>query len=375
MAKDYYQILGVARTASDDEIKKAYRKLAHQYHPDKPGGNEGKFKEINEAYQVLSDKVRRAQYDRFGQGEPGAGGFGGFGAGGFPGGFQWGAGFPGGQGGFQWDGAGFESEDFGDVMESFFEGIGMRPRRKTYERGADLEVREEITLEEAFRGASKMLRFRTFVACAACKGKGAEAGSGFEKCAACDGRGEVREQRRTFFGNFAQVRPCAKCHGTGEVPKKACKECKGSGRKEADREVKVDILPGVEDGQLIKVSGMGEAGGRGMAAGDLYVRIRVKPHSIFERSAANLIVARELKVMDLLLGRKIEVPTIAGGKIAVAIPANFNLKENLRIPGEGMPRFGVAFGGRGDLYVNFIVKAPKELSSKAKKLLEDLGEA
>lgn len=360
MAKDYYQILGVARGASEDEIKKAYRKLAHEYHPDKPTGNEGKFKEINEAYQVLSDKARRAQYDRFGAAEP---------MGGFPGG-----GFPGGGIPPNWEGFGFDPDDFGDVMESFFEGIGMRPRRKTYERGADLEVREEITLEEAFRGVAKTLHFRTQVACPRCGGKGAEAGSGMEKCAACDGQGQVREQRRTFFGNFAQVRPCAKCHGAGEVPKKACSHCKGFGRVEADRSVKVNILPGVDDGQLIKIKSMGEAGERGTAAGDLYVRVRVKPHHVFARHGSDLIVARELKVMDLLLGKKIEVPTIAGGRLAVEIPANFNLKDNMRIAGEGMPRFGATFGGRGDLFVNFVVKAPKKLGAKAKKLLEELGD-
>lgn len=363
MAKDYYQILGISRTASEEEIKKAYRKLAHEYHPDKPGGNEGKFKEINEAYHVLSDKGRRAQYDRFGAAEPSAG-FGGFG--GF-GGAQWG-GFPGAAGGVppNWEDLG----DLGDVFESFFEGMGIRPRRKTYARGSDLEVREEITLEEAFRGVSKTLKFRTFVPCSQCGGKGAEAGSGFLKCETCDGRGEVREQRRTFFGNFAQVRPCAKCHGAGEVPKKACGHCKGFGRVEADRAVKVEILPGVEDGQLIKIKGMGEAGERGTAAGDLYVRVRVKPHAVFARQGNNLIVLRELKVIDLLLGKKAEVPTISGGKLAVEIPANFNLKDNLRVAGEGMPRFG-AFG-RGDLFVNFIIKAPKRPSAKAKKLLEEL---
>jgi molecular chaperone DnaJ len=376
MAKDYYHILGVSRTASEAEIKKAYRKLAHEYHPDKPGGNEGKFKEINEAYQVLSDKMRRAQYDRFGTAEPGAG-FGGFGGaqwGGFPGG-----GFPG-VGGTppNWESYGFDPQNFGDmgdlgdIFESFFEGIGIRPRRKTYERGADLEVREEVTLEEAFRGVTKTMHFRTFVACPKCGGKGAEAGSGFLKCAACDGRGEVREQRRTFFGNFAQVKACEKCHGTGEIPKKACTQCKGFGRVEADRDVKVEILPGVEDGQLIKIKSMGEAGERGTAAGDLYVRVRVRPHHLFARHGSDLIVTRELKIVDLLLGKKIEVPTISGGKLAVEIPANFNLKDNLRIPGEGMPRFGAY--GRGDLFVNFVIKAPKKLSAKAKKLLEELGD-
>lgn len=366
MAKDYYHILGVAKTASDEEIKKAYRKLAHQYHPDKPSGDEKRFKEINEAYQVLSDRAKRTHYDRFGTAEPG-GGFGGAQWGGFPGGApNWG-GF-----GFDFDSQNFgDMGDFGDIFESFFEGLGVRAPRKTYERGSDLEIHEAITLEEAFRGVMKTLRLRTFVQCAKCGGKGAEVASGFEKCFACDGRGEIREQRRTFFGNFSQVKPCAKCHGTGEVPKRACDACKGSGRAESEHEVKVELLPGIEDNQLIKIKGMGEAGERGTTAGDLYVRVRVKPHHLFERHGANLVVSRELKIVDLLLGEKIEVPTIAGGKIAVEIPAGFNLKDNLRIPGEGMPHFGAY--GRGDLFVNFIVKAPKKLSAKAKKLLEELG--
>ena len=368
MAKDYYHILGVTKSASEEEIKKAYRKLAHQYHPDKPGGDESRFKEINEAYQILSDHTKRANYDRFGTAD--ASGFGGFGN---AGGAQWG-GF---QDGF---GVGFDPEqfsgvgDFGDIFETFFEGLGVRPARKTYERGSDLEVHEEITLEEAFRGVTKNLRLRTFVQCDKCHGKGAEAGSGFEKCSACDGRGEVREQRRTFFGNFSQVKACAQCHGRGEIPKKACAACKGSGRVEAERAIKVDLLPGIEDNQLIKIKGMGEAGERGTAAGDLYVRVRVKPHHTFERHGSNLVVTRELKVLDLLLGKKVEVPTVSGGKIFVEIPAHFNLKDNLRIAGEGMPQFGASshFAGRGDLFVNFIVKAPKKPSAKAKKLLEDL---
>lgn len=367
MAKDYYHILGVAKTASEEEIKKAYRKLAHQYHPDKPGGNEAKFKEINEAYQVLSDKLKRAQYDRFGNAESGMGGFPGGGFGGFQGGVP-----P------NWDGFGFGVDpeafsgmgDMGDIFETFFEGLGVRPRRKTYEKGSDLEVIEEVTLEEAFRGTTKVLKLNMLVACAACKGRGAEAGTGFEKCATCDGKGEVREQRRTFFGNFSQIKACDKCHGTGEVPKKACHACKGSGRVEADRDVRVTILPGIENGQLIKITGMGEAGERGTTAGDLYVRVKVRPHHRFERRGSDLIVNHDLKVLDLLLGKKVEVSTISGGKVAVEVPANFNLKDHLRIPEEGMPRFGAY--GRGDLLVNFIVKAPKKPSAKAKKLLEEL---
>jgi molecular chaperone DnaJ len=367
MTKDYYHVLGVGKTASDEEIKKAYRRLAHQYHPDKAGGDEKKFKEINEAYQVLSDRVKRTQYDRFGTAE-GAGGFGGVH------GAQWG-GFPGGMPP-NWEGFGFDPQnlgdfgDLGDIFETFFEGLGVRPHRKTYERGADLEVQEEISLEEAFRGVVKTLRLRMAMQCEKCKGRGAEASSGFEKCAACDGRGEVREQRRTFFGNLSQVKSCNKCHGTGEVPKKACGACKGSGRVEAEREVRVELLPGIEDGQLIKIRGMGEAGERGTSAGDLYMRVKVRPHHLFARHGANLIVMHELNIIDLLLGKRIEAPTISGGKVAVEIPAHFNLKDNLRIPGEGMPRFGSY--GRGDLLVNFVIKAPKKLSAKAKELLEKL---
>jgi molecular chaperone DnaJ len=376
MAKDYYNILGVNKSASDDDIKKAYRKLAHQYHPDKTGGDDKKFKEINEAYQVLSDKNRRMQYDRFGTAEPfGQGG------GGFPGG-----GFPGGQGNVQWGGFGFDPSQFngqfngadmgdlGDMMESIFEGFGVGPRRKTYEKGADLELQEQITLEEAFRGIVKNIKLRTLVQCEKCKGKGAEPGSGFEKCTTCDGRGEIREEKRSFFGSFSQVRTCSKCHGTGEIPKKACRTCHGSGRVESDRDIRLEILPGIEDNQLIQIRAAGEAGERGTAAGDLYVRVRVKPHSVFERHGANLVVSRELNVVDLLLGRKIEVPTIAGGRVSIEIPAGFNLKENFRIVGEGMPHFNTSsiFGApRGDLYVNFVIKAPKKLDGKARKVLEE----
>jgi molecular chaperone DnaJ len=366
MAKDYYQILGVVKGASEDEIKKAYRKLAHQHHPDKAGGNEAKFKEINEAYQVLSDKSKRAQYDRFGSAEPAAG---------FPGGgAQWSGGFPGGMGGFGFDSQNMgDMGDLGDIFESMFEGFGGRPRRKTYEKGADLEMQEQITLEEAFRGLTKNVKLRVLAQCEKCKGKGAEAGTSFEKCATCDGQGEVREQRRTFFGTFSQVKVCDKCRGMGEIPKKACSACRGSGRVEANREVRVDIVAGIDDNQLIKIKGMGEAGERGTAAGDLYVRVRVRPHGVFQRHGADLVVPHELKLVDLLLGKKIEVPTISGGKIAVEIPQNFNLKDSLRIPGQGMPHFGSSFyGGRGDLLVNFIVKAPKHPGGRAKKLLEEL---
>ncbi len=368
--KDYYSILGIQKTASEEEVKKAYRKLAHQHHPDKAGGDEKKFKEINEAYQVLSDKNKRAQYDRFGTADP-MGGFGAGGAGAGFGGAQWGAG-----GQPDWGNMGFDPSqfgdmgDFGDIFETFFSGMGGQPRRKTYEKGSDLEIQEQITLEEAFGGTIKTVRLKTFVHCAKCEGKGAEPGSGFEKCATCDGQGQVREQRRTFFGSFSQVKTCVKCHGSGEVPKKPCSTCKGAGRVESNRDINIDIVAGIDDNQIIKVKGMGEAGERGTAAGDLYVRVRVRPHAVFARHGSDLIVTQNLKLVDLLLGKAVAVPVISGGTTTVEIPAGFNLKENLRISGQGMPHIGSR--SRGDLLVSFVIKAPKKPGSREKELLEKL---
>lgn len=362
MPKDYYKVLGVNHSASEDEIKKAYRRLAHQYHPDKGSGDEKKFKEINEAYQVLSDKVKRTQYDQFGTAEP-------FSAGGGP--AYGGSGFPG------WDFGGFTGQygdvgDFGDIFESFFEGLGVRPKRRTYNRGSDLEMAQEITLEEAFHGVQRTVPIKAYAPCERCNGQGGDPSAGFSTCGECGGQGEVKEQRRTFFGTLAQIKTCDKCHGSGQMPVKICNFCKGTGRAPKEREVSFEILPGVEDNQIIKIKGAGEAGERGRAAGDLYVRVRVKPHPVFERREDDLIVRKEIKVIDLLLGKKMEVPTVSGGKLHIEIPAHFNLKESLRVPGEGMPRFG-SFG-RGDLLVDFIIKAPKKISGKQKAILENFEE-
>lgn len=365
--KDYYQILGITKSASDDEIKKAYRKLAHKYHPDKAGGNEGKFKEINEAYQVLSDKAKRSNYDRFGTAEP------------------FGAGAAGGQnpfGGFSTDFGGFsgfggnhdfsfyDAGDMSEVFENFFEEMGVKPRRRTYERGSDLEVVQEITLEEAFRGAARSVKVKTFLACEACKGKGGDLAAGSKDCEACGGKGEIREKRQTFFGSFSQIKACGQCRGSGKIPNKICQACKGAGRASGERTIETDILPGIQDNQIIKVKSAGEAGELGTPTGDLYIRIRVAPHSVFERRGDDLVVKKEINIVDLLLGKKIGVSTISGGKIDFEVPANFNMKEDLRINGEGMPHFG-SFG-RGDLLVNFIIKAPKKPDAKLKKLLEEI---
>ncbi|OGY63249.1 MAG: hypothetical protein A3I89_01400 [Candidatus Harrisonbacteria bacterium RIFCSPLOWO2_02_FULL_41_11] len=359
MAKDYYNLLGISKNASEDEIKKAYRRMAHKHHPDKAGGDEKKFKEINEAYQILSDSKKRAQYDRFGKAFDGAGGFGGFD-------------FSQGQNGFDF-GFGFDPSqmedmgNLGDIFDAFFEGLGVK-RRKTYQRGADLELAKEITLEDAFRGASSAIKFETSAQCAGCGGAGHEPKEGFTKCATCEGKGEIRETHQSFFGQFSQVRQCGKCRGQGQIPNKICGQCGGSGRVKAQKEIQVRIAPGISDGQLIKISGAGQAGERGAGSGDLYVRVRVKPHAVFKRNGDDLTIKKDLNMIDVLLGRKIELPVISGNKIKAEIPAGFNLRNPLKIANEGMPKLGGY--GRGDLYAEFDIKVPK-IDSKIRKALGD----
>ncbi|MDI6734142.1 MAG: J domain-containing protein [Patescibacteria group bacterium] len=358
MNKDYYKILGISRNASEEDIKKAYRKLAHQFHPDKAGGNEIKFKEINEAYQILSNKEKRAQYDRFGQTFD-AGGFQGSPWGGFGDGMQWNVNF----------GEGFP--DFNDIFEGIFEQFGGR-RRQTYTRGSDIEVVAQITLEEAFRGVKHKLNLQTFIPCKSCGSLGYDKSQGLKDCTMCRGRGEIREQRKTFFGNFSQVRICPQCHSHGQIPNKPCSHCSGRGKVSGTREVIVDIAPGVENGQIIKVVGMGEAG-EGGSSGDLYVVVKIKPHLTFERKKSDLFMAKDIRIIDALLGKKLEIKGIDNEIIQVSIPAGFNLREKLKIGNRGMPKLGI-FGSasRGDLYIAFNIKVPKSLSQKAKRLLEDL---
>lgn len=361
MKKDFYEILGVTKNASEDEIKKAYRKLAHQHHPDKSGGDDKKFKEINEAYHILSNKEKRSQYDQFGRVFEGGAG---------PGGFDFSGGFPGNGFGFDFDTSGLgDFSNIGDIFEAFFGGVGAR-KRKTYRRGADIETRIEISLEEAFRGAETEVIFESFVSCAKCDGAGYFSKDGLSKCGVCEGRGEVRETRNSFFGQFSQIRTCEKCGGAGQIPNKSCGDCSGSGRIKNKKEIVVSIAPGISDDQLIKVSGAGQAGERGAGTGDLYVRVKIKQHHAFQRVGDDLIIKKNLNLADVILGKKIDIPTISGGKIHIEIPENFNLRERLKIVGEGMPRLGGY--RRGDLYIEFQVKTPKKLSAKAKKILEEL---
>ena len=354
MSKDYYKILGVTKGATEDEIKKAYRKLAHEHHPDRPHGDEKKFKEINEAYQILSNKEKRAQYDNFGQVFEGSG-------------------FPGGQG-FDPNQMGFEFSfgDFGnlnDVFDAFFEGLGVKQKRRTYNRGGDIEIVQEITLEEAFKPLEKKIKFTVLRVCESCKGMGHDPKAGTSECAHCGGRGEIREARNSFFGSFSQVKQCKECNGSGMIPKKPCASCKSAGRVIGERVVQVDIRQGVQNGQIIKIKGAGEDGSHGAEAGDLYVRIIIRPHSIFRREGDNLYIKKPINVTDILLGKKVEIPTITGEKRALEIPSSINIREPFRASGEGMPHFNM--GGRGDLLIEFDLKFPGKLNPKAKKALED----
>lgn len=354
MPKDYYKILGIDKNASEEEVKKAFRRLAHQHHPDKHGGNEAKFKEANEAYQVLSDQKKRQQYDQFGTAD-----FSGFGGNPFEG--AWGNVNPFGNGYV-------DLGDLSDIFENFFGGT--RAGRRTYQRGSDLETAVEITLNEAFEGTMKRTVIRTMLVCDVCKGKGGDPAAGFETCKTCGGKGEIQEERKTFFGSFAQVKTCDQCHGKGELPKTICARCKGDGRILGERTADIEIPPGIQDGQIIQLKGFGEAGEGGTAPGDLYVRVKVRPHPVFARQGDDLIVRYELKMSELLLGKTINVPTIDGGQAEFQIPAHYDLKQPFRIKEKGMPRFG-SFG-LGNLLVDFILKAPKRPGGKGKKLWEDL---
>ena len=349
--KDYYQILGVQKTANAEEIKKAYRALAHRYHPDKSGGDEAKFKEVNEAYQVLGDVKKRSEYDRFGQVPPGGNGF--PGAEGF-----------GGPGGFGWNVNPGDIGDLGDIFETFFGGMGAKPKRRAYERGTDLELGVEITLEEAKFGKTVDLEYKTRIACETCKGLGYKSEAGLKKCEHCGGRGEIRESRNTFFGNFVQVVACNECRGTGEVPVMLCSNCKGEGRVSGKRSVHVEIRSGVSEGQIIKVKGMGESGERKAESGDLYVRLHVKPNSQFERRGDDLYMNLDVPVTDIILGKKKTITILGGGKAELVIPAGFDPSNELKIQGGGMTK-------HSNLIVRLKIKTPK-LDSKARKLAEEL---
>ncbi|MDD5144873.1 MAG: molecular chaperone DnaJ [Candidatus Pacebacteria bacterium] len=353
--KDYYQILGVSQDASPEDIKKAYRKLAHEHHPDK-GGEEKNFKEINEAYQVLSNKEKRAQYDRFGKVfEEGAG-------------FQPGGGFDFGNFG---NGGGFEFNfsDLGDMMEDIF-GFGGAAQKKDLKRGRDIEIEMEFGLEDVLGSQEKEIDLEKLVTCSRCQGNGAEPGTSIKECFTCRGTGQVQQIRRTPFGTFTRVAVCPECGGEGYKPEKPCNVCKGEGRIKDREKIKVFIPAGVDTNQVIKVGGKGDAGKRGGKPGNLYIRVFIKPHHIFKREGDDLYVSLPISFSQASLGDEIEMKTVEGTSILLNIPQGTESGKILRISGKGIPHFSGS--GRGNMYVELIIKTPKKLTKEQKELLEKL---
>lgn len=357
--KDYYNVLGVDKKASKDEIKKAFRTLAHKYHPDKKTGDDAKFKEINEAYSVLSDENKRAQYDQFGSAGPGMGGGSGFG------GFGGGSGFDGfdfsqfTQGG---SGNGFEF-DFGDIFGDVFGGGGRRQAK----RGRDISVDIELTFDESVFGVERSILLNKVSKCDTCSGSGAEKGSELSTCEKCNGKGNIREVKRTFFGQFESNSVCDNCNGTGKVPKVKCQTCKGLGVYKKESEIKVKIPAGIENGEMIRLTGAGEAISGGQS-GDLYIKIHVRKHELFRKEGSNLVMDLPVKLTDALLGGEELVNTLDGA-IKVKIPEGVTHGEILRVKGRGVPQ---ERGGRGDILIKVSISLPKKLSKDARKKIEDL---
>jgi molecular chaperone DnaJ len=356
--KDYYKILGVPPDASDEEIRKAYYKLAHKYHPDK-GGDEKKFKEINEAYRILSDKEKRAQYDRYGRVFEEAPGVGAEGP------FEW-----------FWAKPDFDFEfDFGDLGEMVEEMFGFgteRARKRDLKRGKDIEVGVEISLEDTLSGKKQKIVLEKYIVCSRCHGTGAEPGTKIKECFSCRGTGQVQQIKKTFFGTFTRTTICPECGGEGYRPEKPCNVCNGEGRIRGEEEIEIFIPPGVDNNQIIKIPGKGDAGRRGGKPGDLYVRVFVKEHPIFERKGDDLYISVPISFSQAALGDEIEIPTLEGKKILLKVPAGTESGKILRISGKGIPHFSAQ--GRGNLYVKLIIKTPKKLTKKQRELLEKLKE-
>lgn len=345
--KDYYQTLGVDKAASEADIKSAFRKLAQKYHPDKKDGDEAKFKEVSEAYAVLSDKKKRAEYDAYGKTfAGGAGGFGGFDFSGF-------------QNAQGFNGQSFEF-DLGDMFGEFFGG-GRGPRR-----GRDISIDIELSFKESIFGAERRVLISKLGVCDTCEGSGAKQGTKLKTCVTCNGKGDIREARNSFFGTFTTTRVCPKCAGKGEVPETPCDKCRGEGVMRKEEEVQITVPAGVADGEMIRMPGRGEALAGG-AAGDLYVKLHVKTDQAFSREGNNLITSLPIKLTDALLGGTYRVRTIDGDTV-LEIPAGIEHGETLRVKGEGVPHGR----GRGDLVVRIDIQFPKKLSKQQRELIDKL---
>lgn len=345
--RDYYEVLDVDRNAGDRDIKKAFRRMAMKYHPDRnPDDNEAeeKFKEVNEAYEVLSDAQKKAAYDQYGHAgvDPNMRG----GAGGFDGGF---------------------SDIFGDVFGDIFGGGGGGRRRSSVQRGADLRYTIDLTLEEAVRGVEKTIKVPTLVACETCDGSGAKPGTSAKTCGTCGGMGQVRMQQ----GFFSVQQTCPTCRGEGKVISDPCNSCHGHGRVEKTKTLSVKIPAGVDTGDRIRLSGEGEAGSHGGPSGDLYVQVNVREHAIFERDGRHLYCEVPISFVDAALGGELEVPTL-DGRVKLKVPAETQTGKLFRLRGKGVAP--VRGGGAGDLMVRVVVETPVNLTSRQKELLREFQE-
>ena len=351
MAKDYYQTLGVDRKASEDDLKKAFRKLAMQYHPDRNKDDptaEAKFKEVNEAYDVLKDPQKRAAYDQYGA--EGVSGMGGMGSGG---------GFAGGFGGA-----------FSDIFEDMFGDMMNRGGSRTGpQRGPDMQYTMEITLEEAYKGVETTIKVPTNESCDKCNGSGAEPGTSEEQCPACNGQGRMRMQQ----GFFTIERTCPTCNGAGKIIRDPCKKCAGQGRVKKEKALKVKIPAGIESGRRIRLAGEGEAGFRGGPPGDLYVLLSVKAHKLFKRDGANLHCRVPIPMTTAALGGEIEVPIVSGSRTKVKIPEGTQTGQQLRLKGKGMPI--LRSEAVGDMFIEVQVETPMNLNRKQQDLLKELDKS
>ena len=348
MSQDYYDILGVSRTATKDEIKKAYRQKAHKLHPDKDGGDEEQFKQVNEAYQVLGNEQKRRQYDQFGSAD-------------FNQGFS---GFE----GFQ----GF-NVDLGDIFGDFFGGRQSRGGvRQQVRRGADVQVDTTISFAESAQGKTQDITTRLYKTCQRCHGNAAEPGTKIETCSTCQGSGTVTQSRQTMFGVFAQSAACPDCKGDGKIASHPCSECRGEGRTRQTRELEVSIPAGISDGQVIRLTGQGEAPPRGGVAGDLYVTVHVTPDKELTRDGDNIRSSVLLPFADAALGTNITARTL-NGEEKLTIPAGTQPGTEIRLAGQGFPN--LQGNGIGDHIVTVNIEVPKKLSRKQKQILEDLRSA
>ncbi len=355
MPKDYYKTLGINKDASKEEIKKAFHKLAHAHHPDKNKGDDTKFKEINEAYQVLSDDKKRASFDRFGTAD-GPQGFGGGQSQGF-GGFD----FTGGNGGME-----FDMGDLGDIFGDFFG--GGRSRQKI-RKGKDLQTEITLSFEESIFGVEKKINLSKQSICNVCAGSGAKVGTKMDTCKTCNGQGQVREVKRSILGNFATTKTCEVCFGQGKIPSQKCSECRGSGVLKKTEEISVNIPSGINNGETLRIRGRGEAI-QGGETGDLYIKMNVKSHDVYTRDGSNLIMDLKIKLTDSLLGMIYNLKTLDNKIVEIKIPEGINHGELLRVRGKGVP----TSSGKGDIIIRIQIKMPNKLSRKEKELIEKLKE-